>query len=145
MVKQLALMQLHHLSAAVLQSRYKRALARIEAVHNIRALLLQQNLKTLLMLLAPPEITRQLLHERPAVVIGIIDPEVNHLHPVRERIEGRPAMLVCRNDGHIPAFLLNKVTYLIEKDALHSAWVICRVDLIEYLHLPFRIHHYLPC
>ena len=128
MMKKLALMKFHHFLATVLERRDKRTFTRIETVYNIWTLFLQQRFQTLLMHLTASEIAQQFLHERSAVVIRIIDPKINHPDSFRKRIERRSAMLVRRHDSHIPPLLINKVTYLIEKHALHSAGVICRVD-----------------
>ena len=130
MMEKLALMQLHHLSASVLERRDKRTLTRIETIHNIWTFHLQQSLQPLLMLLTPPEVSCQLLEERLPIVVRIINPQVYHLDSRRERIKRRSLMLVRSHHSHIPAHLLNKIPHLVEKDALHAAGVICRVDLI---------------
>ena len=65
-------------------------------VRYIRPQLHQQGLQGLPVRPAPPEIAQSLEYEILPVVIRIIDPEVHKLHPLRERIEGRSVLLVCR-------------------------------------------------
>ena len=138
-------MQLHDLFAAILYRRNKRTFARIETVDYVRPQLIQQSFELLCMQLTSLQISKQFLRERLPVIVRIIDPKINHPHPFRKRIKRRPVVLISSHNSHIPSLLLNKVPYLIEKHALHSSGIICRVDQIKNFHTYFHILRYPPC
>ena len=126
-MEQLTLVQLKHLTAAILQVRDERALPRIKTVGHVRPQLHQQGLQGLPVRPAPPEIAQGLEYEILPVVIRVIHSEIHELHPFRERIEGWPVLLVRRRHDYPerpPLRMLKQPADLVQKHPLHPAGIV---------------------
>ena len=123
--EELTEMQLKHLLAAVLYIGDKRRFRRIERHHDVCLLPFQQLRQLTFMFLSFAQISYYLSPCSPVVVVRIIYVQICHPHIIRKRIERRPLMLVCCNNGNVPSANLREIRYLVQQHTLHSAGVVC--------------------
>ena len=111
--EELAVVQLEHLLAAVLDVGDEGGFRGIERHDDVGLLLLEQCRQLALVLSPLAQVARDLDPCPFVVVVRIVDVQVGHPHVLRKGIERRTMVLVGGDDGDLPARELRQVGHLV--------------------------------